>query len=271
MFLTTGEGVIVVDAPPTIGDKLLTAIGEVTKEPITHLVYSHSHADHIASADIFPAEITRIAHEDAAALVARAGDKRRPEATVTFKDRYKLDVGNKQLILDYKGPDHDPGNLFIYAPDQGVLMKVDVFYPGWVPFKNIAVSEDLRGFIDAHDVALEYDFTDLVSGHVGRLGTREDVKIGKQFLLELRDACTQELEAVDMSQLVAQTGYMDPASPSAGNHWLLFEEYFDSIAGKVCERLLPSWQDRLAGADVFMFGHAFTVAEALRLDWGVGV
>jgi len=54
MFLTTGEGVIVVDAPPTIGENILKAIEEVTDEPITHVIYSHSHADHIAAASMYP-------------------------------------------------------------------------------------------------------------------------------------------------------------------------------------------------------------------------
>ena len=54
MFLTTGEGVIAVDAPPSIGEKYLQAIAEVTDDPITHVTYSHPHADHIAAASTFP-------------------------------------------------------------------------------------------------------------------------------------------------------------------------------------------------------------------------
>jgi hypothetical protein len=34
MFLVTGEGVVIIDAPPAIGDKILTAISEVTNETI---------------------------------------------------------------------------------------------------------------------------------------------------------------------------------------------------------------------------------------------
>ena len=48
------EGVIVVDAPPSIGENILAAIAEVTDEPITHVIYSHSHADHIGAAGIYP-------------------------------------------------------------------------------------------------------------------------------------------------------------------------------------------------------------------------
>ena len=54
MFLTTGKGVIVVDAPPSFGDKMVKAIKEVTDEPISHVVYTHSHADHIGGAHVYP-------------------------------------------------------------------------------------------------------------------------------------------------------------------------------------------------------------------------
>ncbi|MET8332109.1 hypothetical protein ABZV38_40495, partial [Streptomyces sp. NPDC005181] len=34
---------------------------------------------------------------------------------------------------------HSPDNIFIYAPAYATLMVVDVIYPGWVPFRNLAV------------------------------------------------------------------------------------------------------------------------------------
>jgi hypothetical protein len=39
LFLASNEGVIVVDAPPTLGNNILRAIREVTDQPITHVVY----------------------------------------------------------------------------------------------------------------------------------------------------------------------------------------------------------------------------------------
>ena len=56
MFLTTGEGVIIVDAPRQMGEKIIQAISEVTNEPITHVIYSHIHKDHIGSAHLYPDE-----------------------------------------------------------------------------------------------------------------------------------------------------------------------------------------------------------------------
>ena len=57
MFLSTTEGVVLVDAPPTIGHNLLRAIDDVTRangrpSKVTHIVYSHSHADHIGAASL---------------------------------------------------------------------------------------------------------------------------------------------------------------------------------------------------------------------------
>lgn len=63
MFVCTGSGVITVDAPATLGNALLPAIKEVTDEPVTHVVYSHHHADHIGAGSIFGPDVTIVAHD----------------------------------------------------------------------------------------------------------------------------------------------------------------------------------------------------------------
>jgi glyoxylase-like metal-dependent hydrolase (beta-lactamase superfamily II) len=128
MFLTTGQGVIVVDAPPSIGDKMLKAIAEVTNEPITHVVYSHSHADHIGAAGLYPASATYIAHEETKARLAVSprpfpygafvGGSAVPPPTVAFADRYTLKVGSQTLELTYHGNDHEPGNITSMRPNR---------------------------------------------------------------------------------------------------------------------------------------------------------
>jgi hypothetical protein len=78
MFMITDEGVIAVDAPPAIGDNYLKAIAEVTDKPVKYVIYSHSHADHIGAANIFPDNATYIAHADTAAQLKIANDSNRP-------------------------------------------------------------------------------------------------------------------------------------------------------------------------------------------------
>ncbi|MGB8934158.1 MAG: MBL fold metallo-hydrolase [Candidatus Nitrosopolaris sp.] len=66
MFLVTDNSVIAVDAPPTLGENY-QAIAEVINKPVTHVIYSHAHIDHIGSAGIFPRNATYIAQQETAA------------------------------------------------------------------------------------------------------------------------------------------------------------------------------------------------------------
>src|SRR4029078_4875680 len=47
MLLVYDRGVVVIDAPPSYAAHIPEAIAKVSDKPITHLVYSHSHLDHI--------------------------------------------------------------------------------------------------------------------------------------------------------------------------------------------------------------------------------
>jgi len=267
MFLTTGVGVIVVDAPPSMGDKVLQAISEVTNEPITHVIYSHSHADHIAAASMYPADAIYIAHEETAARLAQdspygfgtfLGGSPVPTPTITFSDSYTLTVGTQTLELEYKGPAHRPGNIFIYAPKQKVLMFIDVIFPGWTPFKWLAVAEDVPAFVNSHDWILSYDFDTLISGHIGRLGTREDVETQKEYVLDMQANAATALQTVDFNAIAQEVGFENP--------WLLFDTYLNAV-GEECARLTEEkWLGVLGAVDVFTQSHCDKLIESLRID-----
>lgn len=258
IFLTTGQGVIAVDAPPTLGERLLAAIRETTNEPITHVIYSHAHVDHIGSAAMFPSNVTIIAHDETAALLRRANDPRRPIPSVTFSSAHVLEVGSQRLELSYRGPIHEPGNIFIYAPRQKVLNVVDIVFPGWVPFKQLAVATDVPAFVQAHDDILGFDFDVFVGGHVSRLGTRQDVEIQKQYINDVRANAMYALQTVDFMAIGQRVGFENP--------WVLFDTYLGEVARVCAERTIPNWIDRLAGADVFTMSHCAVFGDSLRID-----
>jgi flavorubredoxin len=99
MFLVTGDGVIVVDAPPNIGDKLIDAISEVTNETIKYLAYNHAHKDHIGGAHVLPQGIGIIAQKDTANFLKMANDTDRPLPTQTFDNETTITLGNATLQL----------------------------------------------------------------------------------------------------------------------------------------------------------------------------
>ncbi|MBB5867566.1 glyoxylase-like metal-dependent hydrolase (beta-lactamase superfamily II) [Allocatelliglobosispora scoriae] len=267
MFLSTRSGVVLVDAPPTIGHNLLRAIEEVTRangrpRRVTHLVYSHSHADHIGAADIFGPHVERIAHAETRRLLRVARDPHRPDPTVTFEDRYVLRVGGERLELDYHGPNHSPDNIFIYAPDHATLMVVDVLYPGWVPFKNLAVSHEVPAWVRMHRVAMDYPWTTLVGGHLGRLGVRADGDVQRHYIADLEASARSTLASLD------PTPFFEKYSPS-GNSWAVFKAYLDEAARLAAAPVVAKYAGKLAAVDVFTVDNAFAMIESVRIDLGV--
>lgn len=266
MFLVTDEGVVVVDAPPSIGQNYLKAIAEVTDKPITHVIYSHAHLDHIGAAGIFPKNATYIAHQATGLELQRAMSLASntsaipPVPTITFPNNYTLEVGNQTLNLDYYGDNHMPGNLFIYAPNQKTLMLVDIVFPGWVPFVYLALADDIAGFIKAHDIALSnYDFDTFIGGHLTRLGTRADVVTQQEFISDLGKAAAKANSEVQFGDIAAQVG-------STADTWLLFSKYIDAIDQNCIQTMLPKWESRLGGAEAFLPTHCFAMTASGRVD-----
>ena len=66
---------------------------KITDKPITHLIYSHEHVDHIAGAHLLSKDLTIIGHRKTAELLASRKDFRRPIPSVTFDEIYTLEHG----------------------------------------------------------------------------------------------------------------------------------------------------------------------------------
>ena len=266
MFLTTRDGVVLVDAPPTIGHNLQRAIDDVTKvngrpNKVTHLVHSHFHADHVGASGIFGKNVERVAHKETARLLREARDPNRPVPTTTFDDHYTLRVGGETLQLDYHGPNHSPDNIFIHAPNQETLMVVDVVFPGWAPFRGLAVSQEVPNWVRMHDVALRYPWRTLVSGHLGRLGTRADVTLQRDYVTDLRAGAEAAIANLDPSPYFAKYG-------PAGNAWAIFDGYLDEAARRAADPVIAKYAGTLAAVDVFTLDNAFALVESARIDAG---
>lgn len=198
LFFTTGQGVIVIDAPQPIGTSYLEAIREVTDEPITHMIYSHSHNDHVGAAGIFPPDIEYISHQDTAELLRGV-----PKPTITFDESYTLEVENQVIELSYIGTYHSSGDLIIYAPRQKVLMVVDLFHPGAVPFSGFGVTVDLAAHLQAHDLIIEeYDFNVLIPGHTEILATKTHLETNRAFILSMQEIVRLALDSVTTEQVI---------------------------------------------------------------------
>ena len=128
-----------------------------------------------------------------------------------------------------------------------------------MPFKSLAIAQDIPGWIGAQDVAIGYPWTTLVAGHLGRLGTRADGLTQIQYIADLRASTRAAIASVD------PTPYFQQFAP---NGWAIFKAYLDAAAAKVASPVIAKYLGRLAAADVFTADNAYVMLEALRVDDG---
>ena len=265
-FLTTKDGVVLFDAPPTIGGNIKRAIDEIASangvsNKVTHLVYSHHHADHAGASSLFDKSVIRIGHEETKRLLLRDNDPARPAPEETFADKRTLKIGGERVELEWRGPNHSPDNTYIHFPDHDTLMLIDIVNPGWVPLSMCNLSEDIPGYVAAAGIALEYPWKHFIGGHVGRLGTRDDITLHQQYMADIDASVRKALLSVDPTPFF-QKYYDNPwASVSA-----LFDAWTDAGAAPVIEKYKPL----LGAADVYTRSTVFWVMESIRLDLGFG-
>jgi len=258
MLLVYEDGVVVIDAPPSYAGRLPKAIAEVSNKPVTHVVYSHSHSDHIGGTSLLGGHPIIVAHSETLRLVKRAADPRRPLPTVTFSDRYSLRVGSKLLELSYHGNAHEPGNIFIYAPTQRVLMVVDIVFPGWMPWRRFALAQDIPGYFAQVEQLRTMDWDVLVGGHVARTGTHADVDAQAEFNRDIKEAAETALASTKFG-----VG-LNPKDES--NPWAGFGNYIDRVAAQCVSTLTPKWARRLAGFDVYIWDQCYAMEQSLRIE-----
>ena len=265
-FLTTPDGVVLFDAPPSIGHNLRRAVDEIAAangvpRTVTHLVYSHHHADHGAAATIFGGDITRIGHEETKRRLQRDNDPARPAPEITFADRYTLEVGGERAELAWHGPNHTPDNIYIHFPGHDTLMFIDVVNAGWVPIYNVNLSEDVPGYMAAPAIALSYPWTHFISGHLGRLATHDDVAVHQAYIADIEASAQEALASVNPVPCFVK--YEE-------NAWAGVKAHLDTVTERAAAPVVAKYTGVLAAADIaeFTYSTAFQIMQSLRLDRG---
>jgi glyoxylase-like metal-dependent hydrolase (beta-lactamase superfamily II) len=264
-FLATRDGVVLFDAPPSIGGNLRRAIDEVAaaegvSNTVTHLVYSHHHADHGGAAFLFE-DVVRIGHEETRRLLARDNDEARPLPEVTFGDTYSLEVGGERVELAWHGSNHTPDNIYIHFPGHDTLMFIDVVNAGWVPIYNVNLSEDVQGYLAAPERALSYEWSHLISGHLGRLATRDDVTLHQQYIADIVASSQEALASVNPVPYYVRYG---------ANVWAGVKGHLDAVTERAAAPVIAKYTGVLAAADVaeLTYTTTFQIMQSLRLDKG---
>jgi glyoxylase-like metal-dependent hydrolase (beta-lactamase superfamily II) len=265
MFVTTGKGVVLFDAPPSFARYISQAVAETTHEPIICLVYSHVHVDHIGGAGVIVKEhpgIEILAEQGTADFLRAMRDPARPLPTQTFQNHYVLKIGSLTANLSL-GHWHSPeGDLFILIPDKRVLMAVDAFSAGATPFLGLDLTENMHEYLRFFDQVKAMDFDVMVPGHHSTPATKEDLQIAKNYATDVLQTVTRILgeDHTTLKQAAVQK-YRDNAWATAS---VLVQDAVDKCAREVTSR----WVTKLEGVDIWAASHCRTAL--IYAEWDVG-
>ena len=151
----TAQGLTIVDTKsPGWGQPLLDKIKTISTKPITTVINTHTHYDHVSGNIAVPATVEIIAHENTAKMmpntsgVTGLGDtenvfKANPGkglAKRTFKDTMTIGAGADQIKLYYFGPAHTGGDAFVEFVANKVMHVGDTF-----PSKGLPIMDKQNG------------------------------------------------------------------------------------------------------------------------------
>jgi cyclase len=141
----TAAGVVVVDTKnPGWGQPILDKIKELTPKPITTIINTHTHGDHVSGNVEFPATVDIVTHENTKANmenmkpptgIAQTGpptnifkvNNGKGMAKRTFKDKMTLGSGSDEINLYYFGRGHTNGDAWVVFPALRVMHAGDIF------------------------------------------------------------------------------------------------------------------------------------------------
>jgi cyclase len=211
LFMFSGDGgnvtAIVDDGSTLLVDsgidsrvtELSEAIVKTTMRPVTQLVSTHWHFDHIGGNVYFGSEgVSIIAQENVKKRLASVQDvlfvglrdgQYPPQAfpAVTYSSSMTLQKGSQRLILANYGSAHTDGDTVIYIAPANVVVVSDIFSNHFYPIIDIASGGSVDGMIHSLDQILAQtdEQTKIVPGH-GPVATRADLQDYRDMLVQVR-------------------------------------------------------------------------------------
>jgi glyoxylase-like metal-dependent hydrolase (beta-lactamase superfamily II) len=146
------KGVTIVDTKnPGWGQPLLDKIKTLTDKPVTTVINTHLHYDHVSGNVAMPAAAEIVAHVNAAKTMASPAGvtglpnvppnvfKENPGRGLqkrTYTDKLTLGSGADQVDLYHFGPAHTGGDTFVAFPALRVMHAGDVFPNNGLPIMD---------------------------------------------------------------------------------------------------------------------------------------
>lgn len=235
--LQAGEqGVLIVDtmyAP--LSDKIYAAIRSISDKPITYIINTHGHGDHIGgnanlaqmgsniaggnTIDLFAAgagnQAKVVAHENVMNTILAQENPIAIEGWPTdtyYTAKKDLFFNGEAIMITHQPNAHTDGDSLIFFRRSDVISTGDIFRTTAYPFIDVANGGSLQGILDGLnnilDMAVPADRqengTMIIPGH-GRLTDEADVLDYRDMLTIIRDRIAYRIDQGDSISQVKAT------------------------------------------------------------------
>jgi len=217
------NGVAVVDAKnPGWGQPILDKIKELTSKPVSLLINTHTHGDHVSGNVEFPATIDIVVQENTKANMEKMDifkqNNNRGMAKRTFKDKMTIGRGADQIDLYYFGPGHTNGDAWVVFPALRTAHVGDIFASKSVPIVDNANGGSVLHFSESLNKGYNgiKNVDTVINGHSNTTTTWADVKQYADFMQDFLDWGRAELKAGKTPEQAAGEWKLPAKYQSAG-------------------------------------------------------
>ena len=173
---------------------LKETISAATDKPVSHVIYSHEHYDHISGAKIFKDDgATIISHENCVDTFDYVPNADAIPPDVTYSDRLTLPLEGPRVDLLYFGRNHGDCMTITHFPEHGLVFIVDMIREEAVPFRGLPdfyPGDMVRTFKEVS----ELDFDRIAKGHQSATVGREALDETLGYWSDLMTAVKAELD-----------------------------------------------------------------------------
>ncbi|WP_109831440.1 MBL fold metallo-hydrolase [Reichenbachiella versicolor] len=236
------EEVLLVDSPEGLdANRLLERIAKITDKPVTTLVYSHPHLDHIGGAQVLVDALTkrnqplRIIATDQFVSASTLYKQKIPQPTEVVStpvayfefDNKQFKVGTPMSVA------HSMADSYILFPDK-VITFIDFIYAARLPLHGYSGVQNMTGYINFLRHVAGEDWTFANTGHTN-ISSPQDLEFTLQYTKDIYDAWFKAIRANwNVSGFIKAKAKGDYVAV-----WL--RNVFDKVAFEVAQELEPKY------------------------------
>ncbi|MFQ5632287.1 MAG: MBL fold metallo-hydrolase [bacterium] len=209
----TGDGVVIFDAlgTPSLAKKLVDLVRSVTDQPITRVIVSHYHADHIYGLQVFK--------EIGAKIYASEGSLKYLESEIAlerlkerrlslspwvneqtrliapdeiFETSTTFRVGTKKFTISNQGKAHSDGDIAMLVEPDLVLFSGDIIFQDRIPFIG---NGDTRHWLEILEKIESTGLRALVPGHgPASFEPSATISLTREYLAYMRDVMREGVD-----------------------------------------------------------------------------